>query len=112
MRRSHRISLGLLPIASAAFLAACEAPQQKACVDQSGHVVADADCAGASSSGASGGWNQGAATSPFHWYWYPGPRAVIGGFAPVGGRVTEPGWVDTVRGGFGESAAVHAGGAG
>jgi hypothetical protein len=108
MRRSHRISLKLVPMVSAAFLAACEGTQQKNCVDQSGRVVADANC-DASSSGASGGWGTNNPSTPYHWYWYSGPRVFIGNPAPLGGRLTEPSWSDTVRGGFGETAAAHAG---
>src|SRR5579863_9740874 len=108
MKRSHRISLRLVPMVSAAFLAACEAPAQKTCVDQSGRVVADVNC-DAQSSGASGGWNSGNSVMPYHWYWYQGPRAIIGNPAPTGGRLTEPGWSDTIRGGFGDTAVGHAG---
>jgi len=108
MKRSQRISLGLVPMASAAFLAACETPQQRTCVDQSGRVVADANCNTSSSAGASGGWTAGN-PGGYRWYWYQGPGPVIGARAPSGGQFTAPALTDTVRGGFGETAAEHAG---
>jgi hypothetical protein len=104
MKRSQRISLRLVPIVAAAFLAACETPQRRTCVDQSGRVVADANCSAQPSPGTGrpGGY--------YHWYWYRGSTPVMGGRAPGGGTLSAPGYSATTRGGFGATAAGHPGG--
>jgi hypothetical protein len=106
MKRSQRISLRLVPIVAAAFLAACETLQHKTCVDQSGRVVADANCAG--QPGAS--WNARPSGGFYRWYWYRGSTPVMGGRAPSGGAFSASGFSATARGGFGATAAGHAGG--
>lgn len=109
MRRSHRISLGLVPLVSATFLAACDAPQRRACVDPSGRVVADTNCDSASSTGSTGSWNAPSQGGFYRWYWYRGSSGpVLGNWAPSGGQYTAPSDEGgTHRGGFGETAEGH-----
>jgi hypothetical protein len=96
LKRSQRISLRLVPIVAAAFLAACETPQRKTCVDRSARVVADANCVARPSGGF------------YQWYWYRGSSPIIGSRAPGGGQFSAPGSSATTRGGFGATAAGHA----
>jgi hypothetical protein len=107
MKRSRRVSLRLVPIAAAAFLAACEGTDQKTCVDQNGRVVADSNCA-APAAGTS--WNGHGSSGYDHWYRYRGSAPVMGSHPPFGGRFAGSGSTATARGGFGATAAGHAGG--
>ena len=111
MKRSARVPLQLVPLVSAAFLATCERmPEQRACVDWDGRVVADANCpepVGQTTHYTSTGGHY------YRWYWYRGNDApIIGRAAPVGGSYSGPsrggGSHGTVRGGFGSTAAGHA----
>jgi hypothetical protein len=108
MKRSQRISLRLIPVAAAAFLAACEAGQQRTCVDPDGRVVADANCSTQPSTGSTASWGAGS-PGGYHWYWYRGPGPIIGYRAPFGGSYSAPASSESVRGGFGATAAGHAG---
>jgi hypothetical protein len=108
LKRSQRISLRLVPIVAAAFLAACETPQRKTCVDQRGRIVADANCA----AGTGASWDSPRSGGGYyHWYWYRGSAPIMGGRAPGGGTFSAPEFAATPRGGFGATAADHAGGA-
>ena len=109
MKRSERISLRLVPIVAAAFLAACETQQRKTCVDQSGRVVADANCA-AQPPGTGTPWDTRRSGGNHYWYWYRGSTPVMGGRAPSGGTFSAPGFSTTTRGGFGATAAGRVGG--
>ena len=113
MKRSARISLHLVPLVSAAFLAACEqTPERRACADWQGQVVDDANCppeGGPRSYTPTGG-------GPFYrWYWYRSYYPIyIGQPVPVGGSYAGPTLrggggraSGTVRGGFGSTAAGH-----
>jgi hypothetical protein len=107
MKRSQGIALGMMPIAAAAFLAGCNDPQRKACVDQNGVVVSDANCATAPSTGTSGsgGAHVYPIGYPYHWYWYRGGTPVVGTRAPGGGSYAAP----ATRGGFGSTAGRTSG---
>jgi hypothetical protein len=114
MTRSQRIPLRLVPIVAAAFLAGC-GPQRRSCVDQAGNVVVDTNCTTPQSQGTGTSWDtRGSSGIPYyHWYWYRGARM------GYGSHVSSGGWFSgghassaTSRGGFGSTAAGHAGSAG
>jgi hypothetical protein len=109
MKRSQRAPLCLVPVVAAAFLAGCGPPHRKSCIDQSGRVVADANCAAPSSAGTGTSWDTRSAGPYYHWYWYRGPTPVIGSRAPVGSWFSASASSATTRGGFGSTAAGHAG---
>jgi hypothetical protein len=111
MKRSARITLRLVPVVSAAFLAGCGPPTHRACVDETKRIVDDADCGQAN--GSTGSWGSTNGTPHFfRWYWFHGSSTrVTGTFAPPGGDFTEPmslSRIDramtTTRGGFGSTA--------
>ena len=111
MKRSARITLRLVPIVSAAFLAGCGPPTHRACVDESKRVADDKNCE--SSDGSTGSWAT-SNTGPhfYRWYWFRGVYSPgIGSFAPADGGFTEPMSISrigramtTTRGGFGSTA--------
>jgi hypothetical protein len=106
MKRSRRIGLRLVPVVAATFLAGCGTPQRKSCVDQSGRVVADANCL-TQPSGAGGSWDTPGAGPYYHWYWYRGSTPVIGSRPPIGSWGSARAPSATARGGFGSTAAGH-----
>lgn len=116
MKRSARITLRLVPIVSAAFLAGCGPPTHRVCVDESKRIAEDQNCA--SPNGSTGSWTASNGTPHvFHWYWFRGAYSPgIGSFAPAGGGFTEPMSLSrigramtTTRGGFGSTAHGSAG---
>jgi hypothetical protein len=105
MKRSARVTLHLVPMVSAAFVAGCGSPQRRACVDEAKRIVNDVNCQVADN-GNTGSWAPGA--YPYRWYWYRSPSfPAIGRTAPSDGGFTEPmlidrmGRIGTTRGGFG-----------
>jgi hypothetical protein len=115
MTRSQRIPLRLVPIVAAAFLAGC-GPQRKSCIDQAGNVVVDANCTTPQSQGTGTSWDtRGSGSVPYyHWYWYRGARMGYGSHVSSGSWFSRGGHASsaTSRGGFGSTAAGHAGSAG
>jgi hypothetical protein len=111
MKRSQGIPLGLVPVVAAAFLAGCGTPQRKSCVDQSGRVVADANCTTQPPGETGASWDTRSSGQYYHWYWYRGPTPVIGSRAPAGGWYSARASSATTRGGFGSTAAAHTGAA-
>ena len=112
MKRSTHISLRLVPIVAAAFLAACETPERRTCVDESGRVAPDTNCAAQPSSGAGASWDQQRPGGHYyHWYWYRGGSSpIMGSHAPTGGSFSPHASSVTTRGGFGSTAAGHVSG--
>ena len=118
MRRSQRITLRLVPIVAAAFLVDCGRTPRRDCVDQSGRVVADVNCAGQSAGGQSVGgmgtsWDapQSAPLYRWHsyapgWFWWGLGNSMFSG---GGNRFYSSRSSATTRGGFGATASGHAG---
>jgi hypothetical protein len=111
MKRSQDISLRLVPVVAAAFLASCGTPPRRSCVDQSGRVVADANCTTQPPAGAGASWDTPGSGQYYHWVWYRGSAPIIGSRAPVGSWYSARASSATTRGGFGSTAAAHAGAA-
>jgi hypothetical protein len=112
MKRSHSIPLRLVPIVAAAFVAGCGTPQRRTCVDQTGKVVADANCEGQQSQGTGTSWDAPNSYPYYHWYWHRGwgwYSPFIGNRTPFAGGFSAPSTRGTTRGGFGATAAGHAG---